>query len=399
MATAFELPVVAALGRRLGRAPNLVQVVVGPRQVGKTTAVRAVAARWPGPVHFAAADLPLPPGPEWIETQWVLARRASGRRAGLLVLDEVQKVRGWSEQVKALWDQDRASGRSMRVVLLGSSALLLALGLTESLAGRFFLHRCPHWSYLACQQAFGWDLEQWIFFGGYPGAAALVDDEPAWRSYVADSLIDTAVSRDVLAMQTVAKPALLRHLFGLAASFPAQILSYNKMLGQLQDAGNTTTLAHYLRLLETAFLASGLERFSAGRARSRGSSPKLVLWNDALVTAVGLRSFEAARSDPTFWGRLVENAVGAHLLNHLQGLAFEVTYWRERNDEVDYVVRSGSHVWAIEVKSGRPVRPAGLGAFARQYPRAVPILIGSGGLPFEEFFAADPKELLPRLTR
>jgi predicted AAA+ superfamily ATPase len=399
VATPFELPIVAAIERRLVRPPSLVQVVVGPRQVGKTTAVRSVAARWRGPVHFAAADLPLPPGPEWIETQWALARRFSGRRAALLVLDEVQKVRGWSEQVKALWDQDRAAGRSIRVVLLGSSALLLAMGVTESLAGRFFLHRCPHWSYRECRQAFGWDLDRWLFFGGYPGAAPLIDDEEAWRSYVADSLIDTVLSRDVLAMQTVAKPALLRHLFGLAASFPAQILSYNKMLGQLQDAGNTTTLAHYLRLLETAFLASGLERFSSGRARSRGSSPKLVLWNDALVTAVGLRSFDDARSDPSHWGRLVENAVGAHLLNHLQGLAYEVTYWRERNDEVDYVVRGGSTVWAIEVKSGRPVRPAGLGAFRRLHPHVVPVVIGTGGLPFEEFFGADPRDLLPQLAR
>lgn len=213
-----------------------------------------------------------------------------------------------------------------------------------------------------------------------------------------DSLIDTVLSRDVLAMQTVAKPALLRHLFGLAAAFPAQILSYNKMLGQLQDAGNTTTLAHYLRLLERAFLVSGLERFSAGRARTRGSSPKLVLWNDALVTAVGLRSFAETRADSALWGRLVENAVGAHLLGRLEDPIYEVTYWRERNQEVDYVVRAGTRLWGLEVKSGRPARLPGLEAFLRSHRKAVPLVIGSGGLPVAEFLASDPRELLASLS-
>jgi hypothetical protein len=395
----FDRPLVAALEKRLLGKPNLLQVLVGPRQVGKTTAARTVASRWRGPVHYAAADLPLPPGPEWIETHWALARRQASGPAGLLVLDEVQKVRGWSETVKALWDADRARRAPLRVVLLGSSALLIAKGASESLAGRFFLHRCPHWSYAECRDAFGWDLDRWLYFGGYPGAAALIDDEPAWRAYVADSLIETVLARDVVAMQSIAKPTLLRHLFALAAAFPAQVLSYTKMLGQLQNAGNTTTLAHYLRLLETAFLASGLERFSAGRARSRGSSPKLVLWNSALVTAFGLRSFEQCRADPAFWGRLVENAVGAHLLNHLQGVAYEVTYWRERQQEVDYVVRSGRTTWALEVKSGRPGRPAGMEAFRRLQPQAVPLVIGSGGVALDEFFAVEPQELLPALAR
>ncbi|MBM3285909.1 MAG: ATP-binding protein [Candidatus Eisenbacteria bacterium] len=389
----IERRIVARILDRLSAGPQLLQIIVGPRQVGKTTAALAVGKRWSGPVRHAAADLPLPPGPEWIRNHWELARRDAREGPALLILDEVQKVRGWSEAVKACWDEDRAVGREIRVLLLGSSALLLARGVTESLAGRFFLHRCLHWSWPECREAFGWDLDRWIFFGGYPGAAPLADDQAAWQSYVLDSLIETVLSRDVLSLQTVAKPALLRNLFAFAASHPAQIISYNKMLGELQDAGNTTTLAHYLRLLTSAFLISGLERFSAGQARTRGSSPKLVPWNNALISALRLQPFVEARSLHDAWGRLVENAVGAHLLNHLQGLPYEVTYWRDRNAEVDFVVRSPRGLWAIEVKSGRPRKAQGIEMFLRRHPKARSLLLGPGGMPLEEFFSLDPSEL------
>lgn len=393
----FDRSVVAQLGCRLKTDPPLIQVVTGPRQVGKTTAAQTVADAWQGPVHLATADLALPPGPEWIETHWQLARGMLGQEPALLILDEVQKVRHFGEVVKAMWDDDRRHARPLRVVLLGSSALLLAAGVTESLAGRFFLHRCQHWQFDECRRAFGWDLDTWLYFGGYPGAAPLVHDEPAWHSYIADALIESVLARDVLALQVITKPTLLRHVFMLAARFPAQILSYNKMLGQLQDAGNTTTLAHYLELLQAAFLVTGLQKFSAGHARSRGSSPKLVLWNNALVSALGLRSFETWRRDPVARGWWVENAVGAHLVNHLQGVRYEVCYWRERNVEVDYVVRCPDGLVAIEVKSGRPARPAGLSVFRRQYPAAIPLLVGSGGMPLDDFFAADPTALIAAL--
>ncbi len=385
----FERAVVDELETSCTRRAPLVQVLMGPRQVGKTTAAQQLAKRLGWPEVFAAADAPLPHGPEWIETQWQLARTrkpARGRRV-LLVLDEVQKVRGWSEVVKRLWDEERREGGPVLPVLLGSSALLVQQGLTESLAGRFFLHRCPHWSWPECKAAFGWTLSDWIYFGGYPGAAALADDEDAWRRYVADSLIETVLARDVLQMQTITKPALLRHLFALAATFPAQVLSYNKMLGQLQDAGNTTTLAGYLRLLETAFLVSGLEQFSKGQVRKRGSSPKLVLWNNALVNAHALRGRAAAQADGAWWGRLVENAVGAHLLNGLDAPGWSVTYWRDGDYEVDYVVAHGTEVWALEVKSGRAGRLSGMRYFREKYPKAKVWLIGAEGVKLEEFFA------------
>lgn len=383
---AFERAVVGELRDALRRRPARLQVLVGPRQVGKTTAAAQVVARLGWPSHAASADAPLPHPPEWIETQWRLARGA-GKGRVLLVLDEIQKVRGWSEVVKRLWDEETRTGGMVRPLLLGSSALLVQKGLTESLAGRFYLHRCAHWSWPECRDAFGWPLERWLYFGGYPGAAPLARDEPAWKRYVTDSLIETVIARDVLQMQTVTKPALLRHLFALAAAYPAQILSYTKMLGQLQDAGNTVTLAGYLRLLETAFLASGLELHARGEVRRRGSSPKLILWNNALVNAPSVLGFRQARADGAWWGRLVENAVGAHLLNGLHGPQWNVAYWRADGDEADFVVSHGTRSWALEVKSGRSGKAGGLAAFRKRYPKAGAWLIGDSGVPLAEFFA------------
>ena len=342
---AYERSLVAEIRAALSRVkgPARLQIVIGPRQVGKTTAALAVVDRWSGPTRYAAADEVLPPGPEWIRTQWELARRDAKKGPSLLVLDEVQKVPGWSEVIKGLWDADRRTRAPVSVILLGSSALLLGSGATESLAGRFQLHRCTHWTWPECRDAFGWNLEQWLFFGGYPGAAGLVDDFPAWRAYVRDALIESVLGRDVLAIERVTKPALLRHLFGLSCHYCAQSVSFNKMLGQLQDAGNTTTLSHYLELLGRAFLVTGLPRFSGSVVKSRGSSPKLVVWNNALVTATLGGPFEETRQDRGLWGRLVENAVGAHLVSHFHA-SEEISYFRDGDDEVDFVVRAGKSV-------------------------------------------------------
>jgi uncharacterized protein len=261
--------------------------------------------------------------------------------------------------------------------------------LTESLAGRFFLHRCSHWGYTECRDAFGWTLEQWIYFGGYPGAAAFKENETSWKRYITDSLIETVLARDVLQMSKVSKPVLLRHLFVLAATLPAQVVSYTKMLGQLQDAGNTTTLAHYLKLLESAFLTSGLELFSRGKQRRRGSSPKLVLWNNALVNALSTRSFADSLGDTIWWGRLVENAVGAHLCNSLNSVEYTLTYWREGDYEVDFVVAKGRDVWAIEAKSGRSGKATGLTRFRNRYPEARALLVGGSGIPLADFFSRE----------
>jgi len=368
----------------------IINVLIGPRQVGKTTIAHGIEQSIGIPSIYASADSPVPLDYTWIESQWHRAI-ALGTRNGapvLLILDELQKVKGWSETLKLLWD-NRPVEPQIRVLILGSSSLMMQEGLTESLAGRFFLHRCTHWSFSECREAFGWDLDYWLYYGGYPGAAPFINDQTYWKRYITDSLIETVLARDVLQMNKITKPVLLRHLFALAATLPAQCVSYNKMLGQLQDAGNTTTLSHYMKLLETAFLASGLELFSRGIQRKRGSSPKLILWNNALVTALSTRTFSDSIGDRNWRGRLVENAVGGYLCNNLNSIDYSVSYWRSGDHEVDFVIMRGLDVWAIEVKSGRSKKKSGLHAFHARYPNAQVLLVGAQGIPLEEFFSSD----------
>ncbi|MCX5977033.1 MAG: ATP-binding protein [Coprothermobacterota bacterium] len=391
----YQRQLAKTLHDTLARPTSVVHVLIGPRQVGKTTIARQIESSLGIPAIYASADSPIQLDFSWIEAQWRRAVSSALPQGGpvLLILDELQKVRGWSEILKILWD-GRAYAPEIRVLILGSSALLMQEGLTESLAGRFFLHRCTHWGYPECRAAFGWNLEQWLYFGGYPGAAAFISDEAAWKRYIVDSLIETILARDVLQMTRITKPTLLRHFFALAAALPAQIVSYNKMLGQLQDAGNTITLAHYLRLLETAFLVSGLELFSRGVQRKRSSSLKLVLWNNALVNALSTRSFADAIADAAWRGRLVENAVGAHLCNNLPPVEYSLTYWRDGASEVDYVIARGLDLWAIEVKSGRSGKTSGLIRFRVRYPNAKALLVGGSGIPLEDFFSRDPASWL-----
>ena len=379
------------LKRRLAEPRRFIQVVAGPRQTGKTTLVRGVAESSGAPFHYASADEPTLRERAWIAEQWETARaiaREGGRRGAVLVLDEVQKVSGWSETVKRLWDEDTRAKRPLKVVVLGSAPLLIQRGLTESLAGRFEVLRLPHWSYAEMRQAFGFSLEQYLFHGGYPGAAPLIGEPGRWRRYVIDALIETTISRDVLLLTRVDKPALLRRLFEVGCRHSGQILSYTKMLGQLQDAGNATTLAHYLDLLAGAGMLAGVQKFAGRAVRSRGSIPKLQVLNTALMTAQSGMSFEEARANREFWGHLVESAVGAHLANAAATGACEVFYWRERNREVDFVVRSGRTVTAIEVKSGRAREvQAGMDAFAAAFKPARVLLVGGGGIVLEEFLA------------
>ncbi|MEK7860449.1 MAG: DUF4143 domain-containing protein, partial [Chloroflexota bacterium] len=322
----------------------------------------------------------------------VHARRRAERVGAVDVLDEIQKLTGWSETVKRLWDEDGAARSPLHVVLLGSAPLLVQRGLSESLAGRFELIRVWHWSYREMRDAFAWDLDRYVYFGGYPGAATLVDDEERWRAYVNDSLIETSISRDVLLLTPIDKPALLRQLFRFACELSAQVVSYTKLLGQLSDAGNTTTLAHYLELLAGAGMVTGLQKYSGSRVRLRGSIPKLLALNTGLMSTVNARGLASARADAQYWGRLVETAVGAHLVSDP---SVEVLYWREGDREVDYVVRRGRSVLAIEVASGRAQQGlAGIQAFMRRYGGARTLVVGAGGMALDEFLLTSPRDLL-----
>jgi predicted AAA+ superfamily ATPase len=383
----FQRPQAAELARRLAEPRRFIQVVAGARQVGKTTLVQQVIAAAGVPVRYASADEPTLRGADWIAQQWEAARLAAARPSGaILALDEVQKAVSWSESVKRLWDEDTRARRPLKVILLGSAPLLVQRGLTESLAGRFELLHLPHWSFLEMRAAFAFSLAEYVYFGGYPGAAALAREPARWRRYILDALVETTLARDVLLLTRVDKPVLLRRLFELGCRYSGQVLSYTKMLGQLHDAGNTTTLAHYLELLGGAGLLTGLAKYSGRAVRQRGSSPKLQVLNTALMSAQSGWSFDEARADRELWGRLVESAVGAHLANAAAADECELFYWREANQEVDFVVRVGRAVIAIEVKSGRPrdVQP-GLAAFAEAFKPARRVLVGGDGIPVEEF--------------
>jgi predicted AAA+ superfamily ATPase len=376
--------------KRIQEPRRFIQVLAGPRQVGKTTIARQLMGAVSIPVHFATADEPTLRDRTWITQQWEIARlkmNGKNRKKGaLLILDETQKVTEWSEIIKRLWDEDTHSGLPLKVVLLGSSPLLIQRGLTESLAGRFEIIPVTHWSYGEMRDAFGWSLEQYILYGGYPGAAGLIEDQERWARYIIDSLIETTISRDIFLLTRVDKPALLRRLFQLCCDYSGQVLSYQKMLGQLHDAGNTTTLAHYLDLLNGAGLISGLSKFSGKRVKQRSSSPKIQVLNTALMSAPSYLSFEAARQDRDYWGRLVESAVGAHLVNSTRGNNMEVFYWLERNQEVDFVLRAGNNIAAIEVKSGRRrERLLGMEAFSKAFRVKRQLLVGNQGIPVEEF--------------
>ncbi len=382
----FKRDVTLIIRQRLLEKSKSIQVVIGPRQVGKTTAIKQILTEWVESHHYVAADLPAAPEPSWIIEEWNRARALlEKKKHAVLVLDEVQKVHRWSEVVKKLWDEDHSVNRDLRVVILGSSSLLIQKGLTESLAGRFELIRFPHWQFAECQQCFGWSLDQFIYFGGYPGAVAYLADENRWAAYVKDSLIESAISKDIVLLHPIEKPALLRRLFTLACEYGGQILSYNKMLGQLTDAGNTVTLASYKRLLEAAFLVAGLEKFSGSKIKTKSSSPKWLPLNNALMTSMSGLSFERTRQDSQGWGRLVECAVGSHLFFGAEGKGIELFYWREGNYEVDYILRKGRDLTAIEVKSGsRKIHASGLESFARRYKSRKVLIGGASGIPLEE---------------
>lgn len=377
------------LAERLGEPRRFIQAVIGPRQVGKTTLVQQVVDDLSTPTHWATGDEPTLRSAAWIEQQWEAARQLARQAPALLVIDEVQKAPHWSETVKRLWDEDTRKKIPVKVVLLGSAPLLIQQGLTESLAGRFELLHLRQWSFPEMRKAFRWSLDQYLFFGGYPGASALIDDHDRWQRYIRDSLIETTIARDVLLLTRVDKPALMRRLFELGCRYSSRELSYTKMVGQLQDAGNTVTLAHYLELLDAAGMVAGLQKFTGDAARQRASSPKLLVHDVGLMTAIEGVPFASARKDPEAWGRIVESAIGTHLLHAAATGECKLFYWRDGTQEVDYVVQQGKRVVAIEVKSGRRRDSLpGMAAFAEKFKVSRKLLVGADGIPIADFLTA-----------
>ena len=367
----YRRPQAAELARRLGEPRRFIQVVAGPRQAGKSTLVAQAVEGLRVPVRMASADEPALRGPEWIAAQWEAARLETGPAGAVLVIDEVQKAAGWSESVKRLWDEDTRAGRGLHVVLLGSSPLLVEQGLTESLAGRFEVIRVPHWSLAEMRAAFGITLDEYVYFGGYPGAAPLIGDESRWRRYILDALIETTISRDVLLLTRVDKPALLRRLFELGCRYTGQMLSYTKMLGQLHDAGNTTTLAHYLELLAGAGLLTGLPKFSGNVIRRGARAPSSrSSTRHSRPHSPGARSptrGRTARPGDAWWSR---RSARTWPTPRRAG-EFELSWWRDGDREVDFVLR------AREASRRSRSRAGGQVLCSRGSPRSPPHSAGS----------------------
>lgn len=376
---------------------RFIQVLVGPRQVGKTTLLSQLVKDLATPCIFESADAVVASDRTWIEQIWYNTRelmKEPGTNEYILVIDEIQKIDNWSEIVKRLWDEDMRNGVNIKVILLGSSRLLIQQGLTESLAGRFELTYLGHWSFAEMESAFGFTAEQYVWFGGYPGSAGLIGDEERWKSYVLNALIETSISKDILMLTRVDKPALMKRLFELGCLYSGQILSYTKIVGQLSDAGNTTTLSHYMELLDTAGLLGGIEKYAADVIRKRSSSPKFQVHNNALVSAQRNEFFGEIKKLPAEWGRMVESSIGAHLLNSSFVEDYKVFYWRHRNDEVDFVLEKRGKVVGIEVKStGFISKTSGMDAFNKIYKPDKMLLVGAGGLPWQEFLKISPSSL------
>lgn len=392
------------LKARIQEPRRFMQVLAGPRQVGKSTLVGQVLQDVPIPYSVEVADAVDPKDSDWIRRVWEGARTTMtlrGEAERLLVIDEIQKIDNWSEVVKREWDEDTRKHVNLKVVLLGSSRLLLKRGLTESLAGRFELIRLGHWSYQEMHDAFGVTLDEYIYFGGYPGAAHMIGDEKRWRKYIKDSLVAPAIEKDVLMTSNIYKPALMKQLFELGCGYSAEILSLTKLMGQLQDAGNVTTLASYLEILDQCALLTGLQKYANDDARKRGSIPKYQVYNNALLTAYKGRSFLMDRTDTTLWGRWVESAVGAHLLGMAEETDYQVYYWREparnkadKDKEVDFIIVNDGEVTAIEVKSGRRGMNSGLPVFVEAFHPKKSFVVGSGGVSLEDFLRCDTEVLL-----
>ncbi|MBR0046746.1 MAG: ATP-binding protein [Bacteroidaceae bacterium] len=381
---------------RMNEPRGYIQVLAGPRQVGKSTLMNQVLTEIRLPHYLYNADGVDENDTDWIYRTWesVRAQMAVSRQEeAVLVIDEIQKIKKWSDAVKKEWDSDTRNRVPLKVFLLGSSRLMLRKGLTESLAGRFEMIRLGHWTLQEMHDAFGWNLDQWIYYGGYPGTARFVSDIRRWRKYVRDSLVTPAIEKDVMLTSTIYKPALMKRLFELGCSYSAEILSLTKLLGQLQDAGNVTTLSSYLTILDQCNLLTGLQKYANDEARKYQSIPKYQVYNNALLTAYKGTAYEKDRINPDVWGRWVESAVGAYLLGGAEEGDYRVFYWREKDEEVDFIIQRQGETVAIEVKSGRRGMNSGLKTVGEKFHPKRAFVVDTDGMPLEDFFRCHVEDL------
>ena len=361
--------------KRLKEPRHFLQVVLGPRQVGKTTVIKQVVNDLNLPYQIYSADSIPATQTSWISDCWNTARvqmRVEKLSEFILIIDEIQKIKNWSEVVKKEWDADTFNDINMKVVLLGSSRVLLEKGLSDSMMGRFEEIRMTHWSYPEMRDAFNMSLEQYLYFGGYPGAAFLIEDEERWGQYINGAIIDATINKDILYDSPISKPALLRQTFELGTSYSGEIVSLTKMVGALQDAGNTTTLAGYLNLLGDSGLLTGLQKFAT-------------VYNDL--------TFKEAILNRKEWGRIFESAIGAHIVSNAFTGNYEVFYWREKDKEVDYILKKKNRIVAIEVKSNSEMYNAGLEEIRKMYQPYASFVVGEGGMKAEQFLSINPAKL------
>jgi predicted AAA+ superfamily ATPase len=392
----YKHPLYQSINKRILANRKSIQIITGPRQVGKTTLIRQILENVKIPSTYTSGDAYEGDSQVWLEKLWNAVRIKCGQeKAGehILAIDEIQKIPGWSQTVKKLWDEDTFTKKRIKVIISGSSSLLLQKGLNESLAGRFEMNHMNHWSFSEMREAFGWTAEEYVWFGGYPGSEGLIRDEHRWKKYISESLVETSISKDILMLTRVDKPALMKRLYDLGCLYSGQILSYTKMLGQLQDAGNTVTLAHYLELLNSAGLLAGIEKYSGSIIRQRSSSPKFIVRNTALLSSRTEETMDQILKKPEKWGRFVESSVGAHILNNSVKGKYSLYYWRQGNDEIDFVLKKNEDVIGLEIKSGHSAKRSGMDAFSRIYKPHKVLLVGDKGISWEEFLSMDPEGL------
>ncbi|MDM8336438.1 ATP-binding protein [Mediterranea massiliensis] len=381
---------------RLEEQRKFIQVVMGARQIGKSTVVKQVLKDISIPFQLFSADNVPATNSAWISNCWAAVRSLkenNGWNCVILVIDEIQKIANWSEVVKKEWDEDTFHDCNIKVLLLGSSRVLLEKGLSESLAGRFEEIRMSHWSYSEMRDCFGFSVDQYLYYGSYPGAATLVEEQDRFQQYIQSAIIEATINKDILMNTPISKPALLRQTFELGAAYSGNLLSLNKMLGSLQDAGNASTLAGYINLLEESGLLCGLQKYSIDTARRKASIPKLQVFNNALKMVYTPVTFEQALLDRKAWGHIFESGIGAYLVSQGFVHRFEVFYWRERNDEVDFVLRKKGSIIAIEVKSNAEKKTGGLEKFRELFAPRAAFIVGDGGISVEDFLSMDIRKL------